>query len=692
MQILLVEDDQPTSAVLAASLRAQYYQVSTATDGETGLDLAQQFEYDLIVLDVELPKLDGIGLCQALRHQGNHSPVLLLTARDSTTDRILGLDAGADDYVIKPFDLAELLARVRALLRRGKAVSAALITWDNLSLDPISREVRVGEAALHLTPKEYGLLELFLLTPNRVFSRSAILDRLWNPVESPGEETVSTHIKCLRQKLEAAGVANPIKTIHGMGYRLRTPAESRPKSELNPKKSADLAASSLSLPSSLPSNLPSSSLSSSSLALLEPSRRHQAEQALAITTRVWQQSGSKLTAQIGAIEQAVTALSLDRLTPEIQAQAAQAAHKLAGSLGIFGMHGGSQLAKQLEDWLQPQILLDPVQADQLQGWVQDLYGSLPPLVVSPEPPLPRLPALTETASLPLVLIVLSDPKLAEQLAGVALTWGLRLETATPQTAQARRAETRPNAILFDLDWPTADQGLPLLDRLMQSSLPSGISTSSDPSRDPDCRPAEPMIILSAQDSLQNRLAVTHLGGVFLQKPASVPDIFHAITHVLEWRLRIPNRVMVVDDDPTLLTWISSLLQPFEIQMTGISDPEQFWPILQSASPDLLILDVELPILKGWQLCQMVRSDLKWQHLPVLFLSNDRSIHQVNRAFQAGADDYFYKSDYFCKSDQNSNRATELIERILRRLKRAGQSAGQISLTLMLMGMRPHELG
>jgi len=665
MQILLVEDDQPTTAVLTASLRSQHYQVSTATDGQTGLDLVRQFEYDLILLDVELPKLDGIQFCQALRHQGNVTPVLLLTARESVTDRILGLDAGADDYVIKPFDHAELLARVRALLRRGKPTAAsALVTWNNLCLNPASREVRVDDSVLHLTPKEYGLLELFLLTPDRVFSRSAILDRLWNPAESPGEETVSTHIKCLRQKLEAAGVANPIKTVHGIGYRLQQPADETSKSAAVSAKWAKQLQSQRQ--DSSPTSQSGGSLTILAEApqaqMLNPSHTASHKSAVqAITTRVWQQSAHKLMAQVGEIERAIAALLVNCLTMEQQQQAAQAAHKLAGSLGIFGLHEGSRLAKQIEDWLQPQILLDELQAAQLQDWVQALYRSLPPLV-SPRSPLPQIQGIPETADLPLILVILTDAELIGQLASVALTWGLRLEIVSPEAAQARFLQLQSAAILaailldldlLDLDWTPPDQGLTFLHDVMQLDLPP------------------PMIVLSAQDGLQNRLAVTQMGGMFLQKPTSVPDIFHAITHVLEGRsegrLRTANRVMVVDDDSTILTWISSLLQPLEIQVTGLSDPEQFWQILHNVAPDLLVLDVEMPFLKGWQLCQMVRSDLKWQHLPILFLSNDNDAQQIDRAFQAGADDYFHKS----------NSASELVERILRRLKRVGQYPSQM---------------
>lgn len=188
MKILLVEDDPLTRTTLSEILLAHQYTVNTATDGLTTLEMAGSFLYDLILLDIGIPKLNGISVCKQLRSKGYQNPILLLTARDSSTDRVMGLDAGADDYVVKPFDINELMARVRALLRRGKSVSTAVMTWENLSFDPINNEVKSGERLIHLTSKEYCLLELFLLNPKRIFSRRAILDRLWDFAESQGKK------------------------------------------------------------------------------------------------------------------------------------------------------------------------------------------------------------------------------------------------------------------------------------------------------------------------------------------------------------------------------------------------------------------------------------------------------------------------------------------------------------------------
>lgn len=222
MKILLVEDDRRIAEALTEALTDQTYAVDVAPDGQLGWDLIEAFDYSLILLDVMLPKLDGIQLCQRLRRQGYQIPVLMLTARDTSTDKVLGLDAGADDYLVKPFDLEELLARIRALLRRGNLALPPVLEWRGLQLNPASREVSYEAQPVNLTPKEYGLLELLLRSNGRTLSRSAILEQVWASELTPGEETVKVHLRSLRQKLSAAGAAPDwIETVYGVGYRLK---------------------------------------------------------------------------------------------------------------------------------------------------------------------------------------------------------------------------------------------------------------------------------------------------------------------------------------------------------------------------------------------------------------------------------------------------------------------------------------
>lgn len=222
MKVLLVEDDELLAGVVAEFLTDHLHVVEVVTDGESAWNQISALEYDLILLDVMLPKLDGIRLCQRLRSHGYSVPVLMVTARDTSTDKVLGLDAGADDYMVKPLDFPELLARIRALLRRGSSVSSPILEWGDLHLDPATYEVSYHENTLRLTPKEYKLLELLLRNGRRILSRNIIIERLWSFEKPPEEGTVKTHIKSLRKKLKVVGApTNLIETVHGIGYRLK---------------------------------------------------------------------------------------------------------------------------------------------------------------------------------------------------------------------------------------------------------------------------------------------------------------------------------------------------------------------------------------------------------------------------------------------------------------------------------------
>jgi DNA-binding response OmpR family regulator len=223
MRILLVEDDIPLAATLAEAMTDQLYVVDLAQDSEQGWDCIKAFEYDLMLLDVMLPETDGFTLCQQLRSHGYNMPVLMITARDTISDKITGLDAGADDYLVKPIDLGELFARIRALLRRGSNVMPPVLEWGGLQLNPSTFEVSYNHNFLRLTPKEFSLLELLLRNNRRVLSRSFILENLWTTESSPEEHAVKVHIRSLRQKLKATGVDEDfIETVHGIGYRLKS--------------------------------------------------------------------------------------------------------------------------------------------------------------------------------------------------------------------------------------------------------------------------------------------------------------------------------------------------------------------------------------------------------------------------------------------------------------------------------------
>ncbi|MFI7420593.1 response regulator transcription factor [Nonomuraea sp. NPDC049684] len=223
---LLVVDDEPAlREALQSSLEFEGYRVGTANDGQAALEALAAGSYEAVLLDVMMPRLDGLTTCRRLRAQGNHIPVLMLTARDAVGDRVSGLDAGADDYLVKPFELDELLARVRALLRRGALNAASAdggtLSYGDLRMDPATREVTRGARALDLTRTEYLLMELFLAHPRQVLTRDQILNEVWGFDFEPTSNSLDVYVMYLRRKTEAGGEPRVIHTVRGVGYVLR---------------------------------------------------------------------------------------------------------------------------------------------------------------------------------------------------------------------------------------------------------------------------------------------------------------------------------------------------------------------------------------------------------------------------------------------------------------------------------------
>ncbi len=489
MKILLVDDDEVLIERLTNDLAAQHYVVDTTTDGLLGWEYAQSAPYDLIVLDIDLPGLDGLSLCRRLRQTGYSGAILMLTGRGSNSDKVEGLNAGADDYLAKPYTLTELTARLRALLRRFKAMSSPTLHWGQIRCDLNAHLVTVADQPVVLSPKEYGLLELLLRHPDRIFSNTVLLERLWSTDEFPGEETIRTHIKRLRRKLKQAGADDMIENVYGMGYRLR----------------------------------PAPPATAPELPQLDPApEQAKAEAARAVAVAAFEQFRPILGDRMAALRQAATALNQPPLPEEVRSMAQGAAHKLAGSLGLFGLTSGSHLARRLEDWL-------------------------------------------------------TQPNAAQGAEFIALVNQLEAQLA------AGPGES------------------------FEPSGGSGIVPLTVPSRPTDTR----------------------------------------------------HRVLAVDDDPLILAQLQHLLPPWGLDVVAISDPRQTWVALEASPPDLLLLDLDMPHLRGVELCRQLRQQERWQTLPILFLTACREPTAVYELYQAGADDYLPKPIL----------EPELVNRLFQRLER-----------------------
>lgn len=609
MKILLVEDDAPTAAVLSEVITAQYYTVDVATDGEMGLQFATSWEYDLILLDLLIPKLDGISLCRQLRVDGFQKPILLLTVKDSSIDVVKGLDAGADDYVTKPYDLSELLARIRALLRRKEAhLAPPLLTWEQLCVNPVSAEVTYGKQLLALSPKEYGLLGLFLRNPQRVFSRSDIIDRLWSIDTSPSEGAVTNLIKDLRQKLKAAGMKTDLlETVYGLGYRLKAP----------------------------PEHAKTSSVVSHETPKPTKKTKGKSQKNLTAINKVLERYQSTFVGRVATLEQIEVALLAGTLDFTQQQSVAQEAHRLAGALGSFGYETGSQLARSIEQLLTNPLTLAAV--DQYSNLVADLKQELL------KPPTPLAARIPEFTSTPVVLVIDQDAAFTAQLKQNAFAWGVRVEVVTDLTvAQHRIGETAPRAVLLSLQ-DAIDAKLTWL-RELETQFPT-----------------VPVLVITEQDSLTERVVVSRFGiKRFLHKPISTAEVFEAITHVLPKAQTPVAKVLVLDDDQMMLDILHELLQPWGLQVTTLNDPQQFWDVLTAMKPDLLVMDLEMPTFSGIDLCRVVRQDAKWGNLPILVVTAHTSMESIQQVFAAGADDFISKPVV----------GPELVTRVISRIDRS----------------------
>lgn len=218
-KLLLVEDDPSLSAKIKEWLAFEHHNVDAANDGDEAWEMLQLYEYDAIVMDWNLPGTQGIDLCMKYRLKGGKTPILMLTGKDKTTDKVQGLDAGADDYMVKPFQLQELSARVRALLRRPAVIQPKTVELGPYSLDSNAHRICKNGKELSLLPKEFAILEFLMSHPTQLFSSRALLERVWGADSNATEETVRTYIKTLRRKICDKGEECPIRTVHWLGYK-----------------------------------------------------------------------------------------------------------------------------------------------------------------------------------------------------------------------------------------------------------------------------------------------------------------------------------------------------------------------------------------------------------------------------------------------------------------------------------------
>ena len=574
MRILVVEDDPGIAFLLETLLATHKYAVDVATDGQAGLDLSDAYEYDAVLLDVTLPKKDGIGVCREIRAKGNTVPILLLTSLDSAVDRTRGLDAGADDYLGKPFDRDELLAKLRAILRRSHAPTLPILTWGSLQLDPVSTNVTFGDRLVPVTPKEYALLELFLRNSKRVFSCNAILDHLWS-FGTPGEDVIRTHIKGLRHKLKQVGAAADfIETVYGIGYRLKP-------------------------------------IESSGATLL---------------TDTWEKFKGQVHEQVAILEQLAVRFFNRDLQSDWQGIGKNIAHSLTGSLGTFGFSLSSELARQIEKLLGGNRDLTTAQGQLLLSLVTALREELD----SPSERLRQRPIVTTdlysfTPDLTTdILLVSADRDLNREIQSMATDRGWNVQIV-PTIAAARSQLHRDCTRSILLTEAESEQTEAVLGLLVEINRQV---------------PLVPVIALTNPERLDP--IVQHLGNWTSVCPTKIADLMESIDRAIAEAELAQTHVLVVDDDLKILAILRALLLPWGFKITTLADSQKFWEILPMCKPDLLILDVEMPIVSGLDLCKSIRDRAEYANLPIIFLTAHTEPALIQQVFAIGADDFVTK--------------------------------------------------
>jgi DNA-binding response OmpR family regulator len=605
MRILLVDDDEALVDLLSKTLTEKSYAIDVATDGEQGWIYGSTYNYDLIILDWLLPKLDGLSLCRRFRANGCHVPIIFLTARHGSQNKIRGLDSGADDYICKPFDVEELVARIRALLRRLNCDFIPVLTWGDLQLDPCSCQVTFQGKPILLAAKEYRLLELFLRHSPEVLDIDTIIENLWSSTEYPVEATVRSHLRRLRHKLKQAGLPEDlIVTVRGQGYALKSFGDRT-------------------------SNKPAKHL-----------------QAL---TAAWEKYRDKSEQQLITLERALESLQAGHLDISDRLSAIVAAHSLAGNLGLFGLNRGSELARELELLLQNNPNPDNSQYPKIN---QNL-ASLRREITKKQDIYPQIsPKLADNS--PLLLIIDDDDRFTQQLTQEINGQGIRTKImATPERIKIwldeRQAhnEQIPQAVLIKISFAESTAVKQLRQAYLALIAEFKLFV-----------PSIPVIVIADSDRFADRLQVArHGGGFYLKQPANIEQVVTLCQQAIQ-RSSQGKKIMIVDDDVEFLQVLPSLLQPWGFKLTTLDDPRQFWDVLPAVAPDLLILDIEMPYLSGIEICKVLRTHPYWCKLPVLFLTVHHDSTISSQAFASGGDDLINKPF----------EAQHLASRILNRLE------------------------
>ena len=675
-KILAIDDDVALSRRLVRSLEANHYHVDMVTDAASGLDLAKQDNYDLVLLGLSLPESESIDLCRRLRSEACESSILLMTAQQSTANRIISVEAGADDYVLKPINMDQLLRQMRSAIWQQQPQISPPLVWSEVCLNPGNCEITYRNQRLDLTYRECEILELLLRNPHRIFSLNTLIERLWSLETTSSSNLIRTQIESIQRKLKRVGGEGMIKTVYGLGYRLGSPHPQLPQTasvSARPKESTEERITLASIASE-----------PETLGPLKAAWERHRPQYLELVTSLSEAIPGLQSQDTENLDENHTAFRegalQDRVLKDIAIKRAQAAvHTLKGTLGSFGLDQASQIASQIEVYLRLPPPLTPAQIDQLERQISSLKQSFDCFETKP---FISSAAISESTSEPTdnlidtTLSIQANSGQFNYLASNRLNSGF---TTTPELGrrdwlivdndqlmikgllkQASIIGIHPQ-VAYSLDeaWRWLDQHIPAVvtvDPYCSGNWDEGLAFLAQLARK---YPSLPILVVSEQDNLLARVGVVRSGGsTFLRKPVDTAQLLETVTDTVSKRTHV-GRILILDDDPLMLLRLQNLLSPWGFHLTLLSDSAQFWRALEKNLPDLLILDLEMPEFSGLDLCQVIRSDPRTAQIPILFLSAHTAPEFIQRVFEVGADDYISKPVV----------GPELIGRVLNRLER-----------------------
>ena len=683
MRILIIEDDLQLLDIIKTSLKHRYT-VDGAIDGLQGFQLLSTHQYDLVLLDRSITGMDGLEFCRRIRQQGQQVLVMLMSIQSDTGERVAGLDAGADDYLVKPFALSELEARVRALLRRRMVTELPILTWGQLSIEPSRCHVTYDGKPITLTSKEYGILELMIRNQDRIYSQRALLDNLW-PAESAarGEETVRTHMKRLRQKLKPVGAGDIIETIYGLGYRLN-PALNMPAIETTDTM-VDARFAAVELPAG------------GNLGLSNPSRPVEAVgiPQETLVTRFWEKQADQVLQRIQVLDHSVQALQRNPSDESLRSQIREAGQNILGVMGSVCLPTHLPALQALGAWLPTTPLNTPTEIQILHKQLGLLVNMLEGLIQGQSTEQRTIDEALKLGSTRdsgerlaelRILVVDTDREWVTQLMSAGYRWGIQV-VRVGEVEGIRQSIERacPDGIILHelMLHHNRSQMLPLLEFIQQHCplIPLWIITQDEI--------PEGMLADIARD---RQLLSRYQGRGFY--PRSLP-LDHLIEHMhlqmLQGTTRSPlpdAKILIVDDDQLMLSLLKGVLEPWGLNITTCSDPTQVMGLIDQDAPDLIVLDFEMPELNGIDLCEQLRQAELTATLPILFLTAYRDSDTIQNIFSAGADDYVSKPVI----------TPEILTRIFNRLERSKRSRQQLEqdaltqcLTMLGTEERFHEL-